>query len=563
MKYLSTQAESERKLRKCKLTVNVGGAAKEVTLYDWSTVQELKEEISKALGVQVGQQRVFYGNIELANSKMLENYKLLQFPGSASSMKSLYVLFEHELDVYIRACSTCSSDVLPLLERVQQGLSQDVKPALAPDGTGGTYFMKSEERKIIAVFKPTDEEPFAPSNPKLHIGKLGSTGLRSGVLSGEAAYREVAAYLLDKGHFSAVPNTLLAEAQHPMFYYPGLEVYPKTGSLQEYVQNIGTVDDFSNSMFPVEEIQRICILDMKILNMDRNEANILVIKEGGKFKLVPIDHGLSIPDTFNISEYDLCWMSWPQTKEPITPDCLEYIEAMDPVAYIQYLKEIMPFRDVCLRNIRIAALLMKKGAKAGLTLHDIGSMLYRKGFSDSPSIIEKVIHDAYDLYKTITKSLSCHLKLEKFISENLKYPGKRRARAYSTNEIEYEGLSTCSNSPNCTDPNSDSFYCAVVAISEVSEGDDFEENFDEDIFELDDDDLPSNPNLSFSSSSLPSLDDSPFKGSKNENDALDTKLFYYIEAFMDVAIQRQVKESMKNLSPGGRTRSCSYIFKEI
>ena len=564
MKYLSIQAETERKLRKCKLTVNVGGVSKEVTLYDWSTVQELKEEISKALGVQVGQQRVFYGNIELANSKMLENYKILQSPCSASSTKSLYVLFEHELEVYIRACSTCSQDVLPLLEQVQSALLDDLRPALAKDGTGGTYFMKNRQSQVIAVFKPTDEEPFAPSNPKSHIGKLGSIGLRSGVLSGEAAYREVAAYLLDKGHFSAVPKTLLAESQHPAFYYPGLEVYPKTGSLQEFIQNIGTVDDFSTSMFPVEEIQKICLLDIKILNMDRNEANILVVREGSKYKLVPIDHGLSIPDKFNISEYDLCWMSWPQAKEPITAECLEYIEAMDPVAYIQYLKEIMPVRDLCLRYFRIAALLMKKGAKAGLTFHDIGSMLYRKDFSDTPSVVEKVIHDAYDLYKTITKSLSCQIKLEKFISENLKYPGKRRARAYSTNEIEYEGFSTCSNSPNCTEnTNSDSFYCAVVAISEVSEGDDFDESFDDDIFELDDDDLPSNPNLSFSSSSLPSLNDFPDKGSKNENDAFDTKLFYYIEAFMDVAIQRQVKESMKNSSPGGRTRSSSYIFKEI
>jgi hypothetical protein len=558
MKYLSTHAESERKLRKCKLTLNVAGSTKELTLYDWSTVQELKSEISKALGVEVGQQRVFYGNIELTDSKMIENYNLLQFP---SCTKSLHVLFDHQLDIYTRACSICHSDVLPLVEQVQEGLVEGLNPKLTQDGTGGTYFMKNGRNEVTAVFKPTDEEPYAPSNPKSHIGKMGSISLRPGVLSGEAAYREVAAYLLDKGHFSSVPKTVLVESQHPAFYYPGPEVYPKTGSLQEFVKNVGTVDDFSTSIFSIQEIQKICILDMKILNMDRNEGNILVVKNQNGFGLVPIDHGLSIPDNFNISEYDLCWMSWPQTKEPITSECLEYIESIDPLSYIQFLKEVMPFRDICLRNIRIASLLMKKGAKAGLSLFNIGSMLYRKDFSDTPSTIEKVIDDSYDLYKTITKSLSHQLKIEKFLSENLKNPSKRRARAYSSNEIDVESFISASPSlESTTNTTSESFYCAVVAISEVSD-DDFEESFEEDLFELNSDDLPSNPNLSFSSSSLPSLDDSPMRGVKSD-DAFDTKLFYYIETFMDVAIQRMLKEQMKYSSPGGRTRSCSYFFKE-
>lgn len=51
-------------------------------------------------------------------------------------------------------------------------------------------------------------------------------------------------------------------------------------------------------------------MDLRILNCDRNEANILVRKmtvvgkEKGKgrvvFKLIPIDHGLSFPDNFEI-----------------------------------------------------------------------------------------------------------------------------------------------------------------------------------------------------------------------------------------------------------------------
>lgn len=552
MKYLSTHAESERKLRKCKLALNVGGISNEVKLYDWSTVQDLKQEISKALGVQVSNQRVFYGHIELTNSKMIDDYNILALH---TGSKSLHVLLDHDLESYIRACSTCPPDLFCLIEQIQKGFDLNHTPSLAHDGTGGTYFMKNASNQVSAVFKPTDEEPLAPMNPKNYIGKLGSIGLRKGVLSGEAAYREVAAYLLDKSHFSNVPKTVLVESQHNVFYYPHNSLYPKTGSLQEFVKNIGTVDDFSTSIFSTQEIQKICILDIKILNMDRNESNILVVRNEGNYSLVPIDHGLSIPDSFEISDYDLCWMNWPQAKEAIVPECLEYIESMDPLSYISALQETMPFRDICLRNIRIAALLIKKGAKAGLSLYNIGSMLYRKGYSDTPSVIEKVIEDAYDLYKTITKNLNSRLKLEKYLAENSKNCYKMRSRAHSTNEIDFEPV--FAQSLNST---SDSFHYKVVTISEVSESDDFEEEFQGDIFDLPDEDLPSNPNLSFSSVSLPSLDDSVIRGVKNESDAFNTKLFYYIEAFLDVAIQKKVKEMMKFSSPGGRTRSCSNIF---
>ena len=57
----------------------------------------------------------------------------------------------------------------------------------------------------VAVFKPTNEEAFAPYNPRGYVNKLGSPGFKEGVLSGEQSYREVIAYLLDTGGFSNVP----------------------------------------------------------------------------------------------------------------------------------------------------------------------------------------------------------------------------------------------------------------------------------------------------------------------------------------------------------------------
>ena len=67
------------------------------------------------------------------------------------------------------------------------------------------------------MFKPIDEEAYAPNNPRGYEGKLGQQSFRSGVLSGEGAVREVCAYILDKDHFSGVPPTTLVEIAHSSF----------------------------------------------------------------------------------------------------------------------------------------------------------------------------------------------------------------------------------------------------------------------------------------------------------------------------------------------------------
>jgi len=83
-------------------------------------------------------------------------------------------------------------------------------------GTAGTYFLKGPDWEIYGVFKPIDEEAFAPNNPKGNTGDFGSKTFRAGVLSGEGGIREVAAFLLG-GKFCHVPDTTLTEVIHPIF----------------------------------------------------------------------------------------------------------------------------------------------------------------------------------------------------------------------------------------------------------------------------------------------------------------------------------------------------------
>jgi len=85
-------------------------------------------------------------------------------------------------------------------------------------GTSGVYLFMNGNNEIQGIFKPFDEEPFAPNNPKGYVGKLHQTGFRKGILSGECAEREVAAYLLDEKEYHGVPPTSFVEITHPIFY---------------------------------------------------------------------------------------------------------------------------------------------------------------------------------------------------------------------------------------------------------------------------------------------------------------------------------------------------------
>lgn len=108
-------------------------------------------------------------------------------------------------------------------------LDSGVVPKLVCDGLGGTYFIDDLNGTHQCVFKPRDEEPCAPNNPKRERAdaadrfvSLGSVGLKDGIVVGEAALNEQAAYLLDSSersrHFCRVPPTALVLTEHSSFY---------------------------------------------------------------------------------------------------------------------------------------------------------------------------------------------------------------------------------------------------------------------------------------------------------------------------------------------------------
>jgi len=76
-------------------------------------------------------------------------------------------------------------------------------------------------------------------------GSRGSEGLRRGTKPGEGAVREVAAYVLDHGHFSGVPPTALVSAyvSGDTASGTGTGGAVKVGSLQQFVESEGDCEE--------------------------------------------------------------------------------------------------------------------------------------------------------------------------------------------------------------------------------------------------------------------------------------------------------------------------------
>jgi hypothetical protein len=235
---------------------------------------------------------------------------------------------------------------------------------LCSEGVGGTYFVQRDGKsKYFAVFKPVDEEPGAAHNPKniLQYPLLPPGG---------GAIREVAAYLLDR-NFASVPETHLIDGiTDPRLSYPSGQVFPKTGSIQRYKENIGDASMMGYTRFLVEEVHRIGILDIRLFNLDRSSENLLVQKKSnGQFHLIPIDHSYILPDTLSNAWFD--WLYWPQSKVHFSKEVLAYIARLNIEEDVKILQQL-GFAEQIMVNLEITTLFLKAAVVNGWNLYEIG-----------------------------------------------------------------------------------------------------------------------------------------------------------------------------------------------
>lgn len=63
--------------------------------------------------------------------------------------------------------------IKPEIDAINMALFKGITPKMTEFGTSGSYILQGIDKKPIAIFKPIDEEPFAPNNPKGYVGKFG------------------------------------------------------------------------------------------------------------------------------------------------------------------------------------------------------------------------------------------------------------------------------------------------------------------------------------------------------------------------------------------------------
>jgi hypothetical protein len=134
---------------------------------------------------------------------------------------------QHSAYIDVYGSVHCPRVMVQLLEDIRTAFNKKLVPKLTDEGTSGAYWLRDVHKNNVAIFKPIDEEYCAPNNPRGHEAPFGSPTSRPGVLSGEACIREVAAYLLDHGHFADVPATTFVEVIHQSLKYvpfTGIEV---------------------------------------------------------------------------------------------------------------------------------------------------------------------------------------------------------------------------------------------------------------------------------------------------------------------------------------------------
>lgn len=291
-----------------------------------------------------------------------------------------------------------------LIASVKRGLQDRWMPIKTDEfeGSGGVYFLTSSGGQRIAVFKPQDEEQGMPQNPKYYRGD-GETSFKAHFKAGDNCIREVAAYMLDVGNFASVPITTLVHCEHEVFCYPHNpypQYYPKFGSLQKYVVADDVFENLGPKLFSTLDIQKIALLDLRILNCDRNSSNILVQREfsmdGPKYNLIPIDHGFCLPVWPQVCSFDWCWYDLPQVQQPICPEIKEYMRSLDIDEMVAAVRLRLKLPEQSIFLLRVMHQLILAGIDAGLTLKDVADLVARESDDAPPSKLEVALADAED-----------------------------------------------------------------------------------------------------------------------------------------------------------------------
>lgn len=252
-------------------------------------------------------------------------------------------------------------------------------------GTCGAHFVETADCK--GIFKPLAGEGSEGDSACtcLKADESGSvvTPLKRGVTFGETVVKEIAAYVL--GAAFDVPAT-----RGITTLINGQAVY---GSFQAFAPHSCSAEDMGPSAFSIDEVQKVGILDIRLLNLDRHLNNILVNTQEGSSRLIPIDHGYILPVYHDMSDVYFGWTYWKQCKEGWSQKSRAVIEAMNPFQDAEVLSQMGISSDSILPSV-LATLLLQHAVKNEISLYRLAAFIQSDMQSDEISGFEIAVKEA-------------------------------------------------------------------------------------------------------------------------------------------------------------------------
>ncbi|KAF2161157.1 hypothetical protein M409DRAFT_69994 [Zasmidium cellare ATCC 36951] len=146
-----------------------------------------------------------------------------------------------------------------LVQSVRTAIELGLHPKLISQGSSGSYFARNSGGKVIGVFKPKDEEPYASKNPKwtkwIHRNLFPFAFGRAMLIPNLSYVSEAAAYVLDcQLRTNMVPYTDVVGLSSKSFHYDWMDrrayyrkgrAFPeKLGSFQVFLKGFKGATEF-------------------------------------------------------------------------------------------------------------------------------------------------------------------------------------------------------------------------------------------------------------------------------------------------------------------------------
>ncbi|KAK0939190.1 Phosphatidylinositol 4-kinase LSB6 [Friedmanniomyces endolithicus] len=146
-----------------------------------------------------------------------------------------------------------------MVESVQTAIELGTHPTLISQGSSGSYFARNSSGKVLGVFKPKDEEPYANKNPKwtkwIHRNLFPFAFGRAMLIPNLSYVSEAAAYVLDcQLRTNIVPYTDVVSLSSKSFHYDfwerraywkkGRALPEKAGSFQVFLKGYKGATEF-------------------------------------------------------------------------------------------------------------------------------------------------------------------------------------------------------------------------------------------------------------------------------------------------------------------------------